>query len=74
MLTTIHEAQGDKWKTERRRRRPRITQTNRAQVEEAWGNSRQKTVGIPKVIDDYNYHMGGVDIADQYRSYYHTQI
>ena len=29
---------------------------------------------IPKVIDQYNFFMGGVDIADQRRSYYHTQL
>ena len=29
---------------------------------------------IPKMIDDYNQHMGGVDIADQRRAYYNTQI
>jgi len=27
----------------------------------------------PKAIDDYNHYMGGVDIADQYESYYKTQ-
>src|SRR4051812_39970006 len=34
----------------------------------------KKTVAIPKTIDDYNHHMGGVDIANQRRSYYNTQI
>jgi len=29
---------------------------------------------IPKVVDQYNFFMGGVDIADQRRSYYHTQL
>ena len=30
---------------------------------------------IPKVVDHYNFFMGGVlDIADQRRSYYHTQL
>ena len=27
---------------------------------------------LPKVIDDYSYWMGGVDIADQRISYYHS--
>ncbi|KAF9117739.1 hypothetical protein BGW39_001849, partial [Mortierella sp. 14UC] len=29
---------------------------------------------IPKLIDDYNHYMNGVDISDQYRSYYSTQL
>ena len=28
---------------------------------------------IPGVINDYNYHMGGVDIADQLRAGFLTQ-
>jgi hypothetical protein len=28
---------------------------------------------IPKVVDDYNHYIGGVDIADQYRSNYIIQ-
>ena len=31
-------------------------------------------MNIPRCIDDYNNYMGGVDIADQYRSYYNTQL
>lgn len=34
--------------------------------------SRQKLLPIPLLIDDYNAHMGAVDIADQYRSSYKT--
>jgi hypothetical protein len=30
-------------------------------------------VDIPTVINDYNTHKGGVDIADQYRESYFTQ-
>ena len=33
-----------------------------------------KPLSIPTCVDDYNQFMGGVDIADQYRSYYTTQI
>ena len=29
---------------------------------------------IPLCIEDYNRHMGGVDIANQLRSYYDTQL
>src|SRR5262249_10838945 len=74
MLTTVHELIGPGWKIERERRRAKINQTNKARVQETWGDSYKKKVAIPKVIDDYNHHMGGVDIADQRREYYNTQI
>jgi len=38
-----------------------------------FGNHTRKKLPIPKIIDDHNYYMGGVDIADQLRSYYLTQ-
>jgi len=34
----------------------------------------KKSLPIPVVIDDYNHFMGGVDIADQLRGYYGTQL
>ncbi len=30
-------------------------------------------LAIPRYIDDYNYNMGGVDIADQHRAAYSSQ-
>ena len=74
MLTTIHELLGPEWKIKRDRRRPRINNVNKARVQDTWGNSHTKNIEILKVIDDYNHHMGGVDIADQRRMYYNTQI
>lgn len=74
MLTTVHEPQ---WQIERNRRRPRITNVNKTRVQATWGDSPRHSVivlAIPQIIDDYNHHMGGVDIADQRRSYYNTQI
>src|SRR3954469_2098743 len=73
MLTTIHGL-GDEWKIECSRRRPRLNIVNKSRVQATWGESPGKTVAIPKTIDDYNHHMEGVDIADQRRSYYNTQI
>ena len=31
-------------------------------------------IDIPACIDDYNHHKVGVDLADQFRSYYSTQL
>jgi len=58
---------------ERLRRRPKKTSTNAITVRGIFGDQSRKTLPIPQFIDDYNYHMGGVDIADQLRSYYPTQ-
>ncbi|CAG8652128.1 6526_t:CDS:2, partial [Paraglomus brasilianum] len=67
MLTTIHEIVGEEWKIIRNRRRPRETSSNASTVHRVFGNASRKELSIPKVIDDYNHYMGGVDIADQLR-------
>ena len=38
-----------------------------------FGSESRKVLKIPKIIDDYNHNMNGVDVADQLRSYYNTQ-
>jgi hypothetical protein len=42
-------------------------------VHKVFGDQARKELPIPVFIDDYNHYMGGVDIADQLRSYYSTQ-
>ena len=42
-------------------------------VRKVFGDEARKELPIPVFIDDYNHYMGGVDIADQLRSYYSTQ-
>jgi hypothetical protein len=74
MLSTIHQVNGDENRIERVRRRPRETSTNATKVRAIFGTASKKSLPIPVVIDDYNHFMGGVDIADQLRGYYNTQL
>jgi hypothetical protein len=34
----------------------------------------QKELDIPVIVDVYNQHRVGVDVADQYRTYFDTQL
>src|SRR3954453_13744681 len=74
MLSTIHQIDGNENRIERIRRQPRETSINAAKVRAIFRNSSKKFLPIPVVIDDYNHFMGGVDIADQLRGHYGTQL
>jgi len=56
----------------RSRKRPAETSTNAAIVRPVFGEEYTKDLAIPRLIDDYNHHMGGVDIANQLRVNYTT--
>jgi hypothetical protein len=71
MLTTAHELARE---VERERIRPGKKSTNAKKAHEHFGDEFKKEMPIPACIDDYNHHMGGVDIADQLRSYYDMQL
>jgi hypothetical protein len=70
--STVHNV-GEYHTIIRSRRRPQITSTNGPLVRKVFGSEPRKNLPIPIFIDDYNHFMGGVDIADQFRTYYSTQ-
>jgi len=74
-LTTAHRAtSGPENFVSRERRRPHITEANRALIDQGWGSDPVRRLSLPRFSVDYNDFMGGVDIADQRRSYYSTQL
>jgi len=59
------------------RRRPYCPRTRtpyRDMITEVWGQLPVRELAVPTATADYNLYMGGVDIADQRRSYYSTQL
>ena len=70
-VSTIHKVGG---KVERMRKRPRVTMNNSAHVKHVWGDEGKMNINIPKLIDDYNHWMGGVDLVDQRIAYYHCNL
>jgi hypothetical protein len=71
MLSTTHKLRD---KISRSRKRPRFTSSNGPSIRTVFQNKNTIIIPIPVMVDDYNYHKGGVDIADQYRSYFFTQL
>jgi hypothetical protein len=53
---------------QRWRKRPSETLTNARIVRPVFGDAVRKFLWIPKVIDEYNHNMNGVDHANQLRS------
>ena len=70
-VSTIHRT-GQMVK--RTRRKPRKTIKNQEHVDKVWGSNGKTEVFIPKLIDDYNHWMGGVDLVDQHIAYYHPNV
>jgi hypothetical protein len=66
---TVHQADDFRAKI---RRRPAKTSTNGRIVRLVFKEEHTKELYIPRFIDDYNHHMGGVDLANQFREVYET--
>ena len=56
------------------RKKPRVNAVNKANLNRIWGDSFARMIEIPKVIDDYNHWMGGVDQNDQLIANYCHQL
>ena len=72
MMSTIHQLRG--WSSEIKRLRRRPARSNPSAASQIFGTQARLLQDIPTCINDYNHHKGGVDIADQYRCYYDTQL
>jgi hypothetical protein len=71
-LSNIHTVDKADDFREKVRRRPAKTSTNGRIVRRVFGGDYTKELRIPCFIDDYNHHMGGVDLANQFRESYET--
>jgi len=72
LLTTRHDGT-EKIVTKRKRPRKAAGAYNK-RARAPFGDESTKDLEIPKAINDYNKFMHGVDIADQIRSYYCTDL
>jgi hypothetical protein len=71
-MSTIHTVDTVKDFIEKTRKRPAKTSTNARIVRKVFSDEHTKKLEIPQFIDDYNHHMGGVDLANQFRAAYET--
>ena len=70
-LTTIHNLED---RITVLRKKPRQSSSNGPAIRKAFGAMERANVPIPVITNDYNRYKVGVDVADQYRSYYFTQL
>lgn len=71
-LSTVHTVHKPADWITRLRKRPAKTSTSAKVAREPFDDQPTKELPIPCLIDDYNYHMGGVDRANQLRASYET--
>ena len=70
-MSTVHQLGSV---VERVRKRPGKKRTNAKKAREAFGGAYEKEMPIPLCIEYFNRNMGDVDVANQLRSYYDTQL
>jgi len=55
-------------------KKPRDMSSNGPAIRRVFGSTEHMNIPIPVVTNDDNQYKVGVDVADQYRSYYFTQL
>jgi len=70
-LTTIHSLEE---RIISECKKPRISSSNGPAICHTFGPQERLNIPIPVITNDYNHYKVGVDVADQYRSYYFTQL
>ena len=71
-LSTVHTVHKDDDWIEHVQKHPSKTSTNTATAQKSFDNKPIAKLKIPRLIDDYNYYISGVDIANQLRAVYET--
>jgi hypothetical protein len=72
-LSTVHTVNDVEDNVSRPRKRPITTSSNAAVTRIPFAGNSRALLDIPRLINDYNHWMNGVDTADQHRQGYHTQ-
>jgi hypothetical protein len=69
-LITAHSLHRSKEDTiTRNRKRLKPTSTNARITRPVFGDLYRKQLAIPRIIDDYNHHINGIDLANQLRAW-----
>jgi len=75
MMSTIHPLSGEDSLVLRMRKHPGNKSTNASGANSTFlPGECQKELDIPDIVDAYNQHKVGVEVADQYRTYFDTQL
>jgi len=75
MMSTIHPLSGEDSLVLRMRKHPGNKSTNASGANSTFlPGERWKELDIPDIVDAYNQHKVGMEVADQYRTYFDTQL
>lgn len=72
LMTTIHTLRGRRSKVKAERRKP--SRSNSIAARNVYKETARLLLDIPACVSDYNHNKVGVDVVDQYRCYYSTQL